>query len=413
MVPPNTKATLRLTFVLAAVPSLAFEGTRIPNHMLCTPAAGGGGVNLNYRNHHHHHRCFLRRNYYHRQEEEESWIRKRKNVRWTSSHLYAERFTDEEQQQQQQQQQQPLREVPNGIISATACAEKSHLSSDVLPTNVKTEDEDQDDDDEEEEESTTKGLSLEYNIQSSFNLPYSKEIRAFLSQPLVELNFCILVLVSSFLVALGTLPTGTLSEVGFDLIDAAENVVVAIFTLEFFARWYSFGQFTGRYLKKPLAIIDVFVVVLPFTLRMFPTISIMLPPILSSNSGLITLTLLRVLRLQRILKDMDTFSQIQVAIGLEKRDVRPYQLEIAKVVVTIFTLLSVSSGLIYTFEHNVNPAIPDYFTALYFGLTTLTTVGFGDIAPGKVIEVIINLLIVIKLYSSLTNISLQLRLLAV
>jgi len=390
MVSPNTKATLRLTFVLAAVPSLAFEGTRIVHHMPCTPAS----VNLNdcnplRRNYSHHHR---RRR---QEEEEESWIRKRKNVRWTSSHLYAERFTDEEQQQQQ---------VSNGILSATACAEKSHLSSEVLPTNVKTEDEDQDDDDD-EEDSIVKGLSLEYNMQSSFNLPYSTEIRAFLSQPLVELNFCILVLVSSFLVALGTLPAGTLSQVGFDVIDTAENVVVAIFTLEFFARWYSFGQFTGRYLKKPLAIIDVFVVVLPFTLRMFPAISIMLPPILSSNSGLITLTLLRVLRLQRILKDMDTFSQIQVAIGLEKRDVRPYQLEIAKVVVTVFTLLSVSSGLIYTCEHNVNPAIPDYFTALYFGLTTLTTVGFGDIAPGKVIEVIINLLCVIKKHSWLMNIS--------
>jgi len=45
---------------------------------------------------------------------------------------------------------------------------------------------------------------------------------------------------------------------------------------------------------------------------------------------------------------------------------------------TIVTLLSVASGLIYTAEHDVNPEIPDYFAALYFGLTTLTTVGFGD-----------------------------------
>ena len=29
----------------------------------------------------------------------------------------------------------------------------------------------------------------------------------------------------------------------------------------------------------------------------------------------------------------------------------------------------------------VNPKIPDFYTALYFGLTTLTTVGFGDIYP--------------------------------
>jgi voltage-gated potassium channel Kch len=45
----------------------------------------------------------------------------------------------------------------------------------------------------------------------------------------------------------------------------------------------------------------------------------------------------------------------------------------------MFTLLSVASGLIYTTEHEVNPDISNYFSALYFGLTTLTTVGFGDI----------------------------------
>ena len=32
-------------------------------------------------------------------------------------------------------------------------------------------------------------------------------------------------------------------------------------------------------------------------------------------------------------------------------------------------------------EHDLNPKIPDFFTALYFGLTTLTTVGFGGINP--------------------------------
>ena len=29
----------------------------------------------------------------------------------------------------------------------------------------------------------------------------------------------------------------------------------------------------------------------------------------------------------------------------------------------------------------MNPAFSDFFAALYFGLTTLTTVGFGDIYP--------------------------------
>ncbi|CAE8685163.1 unnamed protein product [Polarella glacialis] len=40
-----------------------------------------------------------------------------------------------------------------------------------------------------------------------------------------------------------------------------------------------------------------------------------------------------------------------------------------------------SSGLVYLFEHPGNPAFPNFFVSLYFTLTTLTTVGFGDITP--------------------------------
>ena len=87
------------------------------------------------------------------------------------------------------------------------------------------------------------------------------------------------------------------------------------------------------------------------------------------------------LRLQRVIVDPETFSTYMIALGFKATEIRPYQLQLARVVLSVFTLLSVSTGLIYTTEHEVNPAIPDYFTALYFGLTTLTTVGFGDITP--------------------------------
>ena len=40
-----------------------------------------------------------------------------------------------------------------------------------------------------------------------------------------------------------------------------------------------------------------------------------------------------------------------------------------------------ASGLIYAAESGSNTQITDFFDALYFGLTTLTTVGFGDITP--------------------------------
>jgi hypothetical protein len=91
--------------------------------------------------------------------------------------------------------------------------------------------------------------------------------------------------------------------------------------------------------------------------------------------------LLRLLRLQEFLTDIETFKKVAEVLGVESEGLRPYQLKLGRVVITIFSLLSVSTGLIYTAEHEVNDSIPDYFTALYFGLTTLTTVGFGDIVP--------------------------------
>jgi len=109
--------------------------------------------------------------------------------------------------------------------------------------------------------------------------------------------------------------------------------------------------------------------------RIFPFLSV------TNSPRLQNLRLLRVLRLRRLLSDIDTFYRFEMALGLPPESVRPFQLQLARVLLSTFTLLSVSSGLIYTTEHGVNPDIPDYFSALYFGLTTLTTVGFGDITP--------------------------------
>jgi voltage-gated potassium channel len=173
-------------------------------------------------------------------------------------------------------------------------------------------------------------------------------------------------------------------------------VFVYIFAIEFFLRWWSAGRFQLRYLSRPLVSIDAIVVILPLILNgllplwdyfqmagMVPhlTLPTWILSSSSSNSALLNLRLLRILKFQRILTDKDTYMNFELALGMRERDVRPYQLQLARVVISIFTLVSVSTGLIYAAEHEVNPGIPDYFTALYFGLTTLTTVGFGDISP--------------------------------
>jgi len=219
---------------------------------------------------------------------------------------------------------------------------------------------------------------------------------AYLSQPIVEVRIIGLVFVSCFLQAINTLDDAP--PIVHRGINAIDDVFVYIFAVEFFLRWWSAGRFQFRYLAKPLASVDAVVVILPLLIGgLLPLWDLgiltgLIPPVslptwllsftTNSGSALLNLRLLRLLKFQRVLTDKNTYANFQMALGMRRIDnVRPYQLQIARTVTSIFTLVSVSTGLIYTAEHEVNPDLPDYFTALYFGLTTLTTVGFGDITP--------------------------------
>jgi voltage-gated potassium channel len=211
-----------------------------------------------------------------------------------------------------------------------------------------------------------------------------KVIGAVLKEPRIEVAGTFLVLLSSLLVAVSTVNTVDLKTLA--MIIRVENMVAYIFAIEFFVRWYAQFSWKGgfQYLTQPLVVVDLFVVILPLIPLLIPNTAEaydIFPSWLFSSSGIVNLRLLRVLRLQRVLTDIDTFADFQMALGIPQTEVKPYNLQLARVVLSIFTLLSISTGLIYSTEHAVNPDIPDYFTALYFGLTTLTTVGFGDITP--------------------------------
>jgi len=197
-----------------------------------------------------------------------------------------------------------------------------------------------------------------------------------LSEPIVEVQLAVLVILSSLLVGLGTLQN--LPPPAALLIGYAEFAITATFSAEYFVRW-RLANFSFKYVVQPLAIID-FIAILPALLMIVSMLGVPVPPNFT-ESALINLRLLRILRLQRILTNYETFRNLELALGLSPSDTRPYQLQLARVVISIYTVLSVTSGLIYSAEHKLNPNIPDYFTALYFALTTLTTVGFGDINP--------------------------------
>mmetsp|Transcript_10506 Transcript_10506/g.11595 ORF Transcript_10506/g.11595 Transcript_10506/m.11595 type:complete len:512 (-) Transcript_10506:72-1607(-) len=212
------------------------------------------------------------------------------------------------------------------------------------------------------------------NNEWSFN---QESLKRFLSNPIIEVQLAILVVMSSFLVGLGTLqsipPNVAVWSKNLQLI------ISVIFTVEYLLRWLQSG-FSARYVIQPLAIIDL-LAILPGIIKIVASLGVAVVPPDLLVADLINLRLLRILRLQRVLIDYETFTKFELALGLNPSAVRPYQLQLARIIISIFTLLSVTAGLIYSAEHVVNPDIPDYFTALYFTLTTLTTVGFGDISP--------------------------------
>jgi voltage-gated potassium channel Kch len=227
---------------------------------------------------------------------------------------------------------------------------------------------------------------IEYGPDGSVVAPagpigqFKENLGNLLKEPRVEVTISFSVLLSCALVAVSTFENFPYRDVLLFI----EDFITAIFAVDFFGRWFSSSRDFGRHILNPQFAIDVVVVVLPLMFALAPNIdksSLPLPGWMTSPSTLINLELLRVLRLRRVFQDATTYTNFARALGIRNIGVQLWQLQLARVLFSLFTLLSVSTGLIYTAEHDVNPAIPDYFTALYFSISTLATLGLGDITP--------------------------------
>uniref|UniRef100_A0A7S3JMQ8 Potassium channel domain-containing protein n=1 Tax=Aureoumbra lagunensis TaxID=44058 RepID=A0A7S3JMQ8_9STRA len=247
-------------------------------------------------------------------------------------------------------------------------------------------------------------------------MPGARAVDDFLKNPYVELFSVFGILVSCAGYAVDTLEVDPATR---NILNHLEDFISTAVASEWFLRFYS-RDFDPRYLIEPLAVVDFlsFITLAPFI-----------------NGNFAFLRLLRILRFQRILVDVETFYLFRQTLAnpwgrpqqyhsdtttttikktrrrksaswgrysLRSRPVlgesaenivappleplnlmrEDIYLKVARFVTTVFTLLFVASGCIYSAEHDVNGQnFPDFFSALYFGLTTLTTVGFGDIVP--------------------------------
>jgi len=171
----------------------------------------------------------------------------------------------------------------------------------------------------------------------------------------------------------------------FHLIDL---VCVVIFSIEYVLRvWccvrnpsYS-SPVTGRlhYMISPLALVDL-LAISPFYLPLIIPVELRLLRLLR------LLRIFRVLKLGRYSNAFDTFATVLK----EKKE------EMIIAVIMASLVLILSSSAMYFVEHEAQPvkfaSIPD---AMWWGIETLTTVGYGDVYPvtpaGRIISAIVAL----------------------
>ncbi|MEE4189874.1 MAG: ion transporter [Roseobacter sp.] len=142
-----------------------------------------------------------------------------------------------------------------------------------------------------------------------------------------------------------------------------EVFTIAIFTIEYAARIWA-AEKPLKFVFSFYGVIDL-AAILPFYL----------------SSGLVDLRSVRAFRFLRLLRLLK-FARYNAALGRFR-----VALDIAKEELIVFTvfasiLLYVSAVGIYYFERDVQPeAFRSVFDALWWSISTLTTVGYGDIYP--------------------------------
>ncbi|MGL5063164.1 MAG: ion transporter [Microcoleus sp.] len=207
---------------------------------------------------------------------------------------------------------------------------------------------------------------LKRKIYTILETSDSKNLWCFADE--IAIVFLILLNIAAFIAA-----TAPLSPEHRLIVEEIEIISSLLFTLEYGLRMWVctvdsryahpiWGRI--KYALTPLSIIDL-VSILPFYLLiLFPSLSIV--------------NLIALLRLLRLLK-ISRYSESVRTLGIV---LYAKQEELLATAFAVFILLIFASSIMYFVESEANPkgfgSIPD---AMWWGVVTLTTVGYGDIYP--------------------------------
>jgi voltage-gated potassium channel len=149
-----------------------------------------------------------------------------------------------------------------------------------------------------------------------------------------------------------------------------EHLSLAVFSVEYLLRMWACGStpsYAGwrgrlRYALRPLVLIDLLSIA---------------PGLLKLEFDARFLRGLRVFRLLRLFK-LTRYSSSLQTFGRVLRRCAP---ELMSTLFVLLLLLVIASSLMYYLERGTNPAFSSIPAAMWWGIATFTTVGYGDITP--------------------------------
>lgn len=144
-----------------------------------------------------------------------------------------------------------------------------------------------------------------------------------------------------------------------------EWIFTGLFTLEYAARLWV-AKKRRRYALSFFGIVDL-IAVLPAYLELF----------LPGSHYLMAVRVLRLMRVFRVFKMAEYLGEAGLLLNALKASRRKIQLFFT----AVLALVLVEGTVVYVFERETNPDFANIPQAIYWAIVTLTTVGYGDVAP--------------------------------
>ena len=190
----------------------------------------------------------------------------------------------------------------------------------------------------------------------------------------------VVLIVDSLFGSTSTMTTSLNRSWGWWIIKVLEWGFTILFTFEYYLRLYC--------LKHPLKYAFSFWGIIDF-LSIFPAyLSLFIP----TTQALTVLRLLRVMRIFRIFR----LEKFQMASAHLIEALKASAIKILVFMMFVLVAAVILGTMMYSFESKANPAFDSVLSGIYWAVVTITTVGYGDIAPvtagGRFLAVLVMLL---------------------